>query len=840
MGVGMDNHPPDATHIRSGVCLWWHRCLRWFQSRLSSDPRACSLGQGLVEFALVLPLLLLVMLGVIEFSYAFAVYSGLFNAAREGARYGVVNPRDQWGIISSARSKIFLVDPTGVSISVRYDDGPGTEVYTDTERVEVGDRVLVHLVYDLPTITPVIQPVIPAFHVETAAARTITTLGQEPPAPGPPMPPPPPPSDSDGDGVPDDQDICPGFDDTSDVDGDGVPDGCDNCPIVANPDQVDTDENGVGDACEGGGGGGGGGSGILDLTVTADPQTIYPGEQVTFIYTVQNIGDVDLTDVVVTPTLGTPLGPLQTLAPGESVFWQVSYHIYETTDNFVIATGIDPLGGTASDSAAVTVFVVEELDPIVIHEPLSEGSTVVTGTAQAGRTVSIRDLMDDTFPSISAVVQADGTFEFAGLPPLIAGHVIVVEGYGQWDSAAVGDVVGDADPIVINEPLCHDDTVVGGTAEPEQAVTLVIVGTPYRDSTVVDAAGSFTFTLPSGQPLQDGQTIRVGGYGLTASAIVGACTTDPYIVISPQCGGPSPPDVTITVDGYNWPTHSRHRTIKLYWDGAFELEFPSTSSSFTTDLTKPVSEGAHTIRVEVLWKGSLEDWREATFLSPCPAPNLVVTDLSLLTTAPISTYQPIDFSVTVENIGTMPVNNLFWVDLYSGEPTPPTAGIAWGAVSGLSVGDSTTFVITLNDGFEITSTYPIWAFADSWDQVGELNEEDNGYGPVTVDVTEEGTPPPTPPITTTIGSIEGETWVSLAGIPVPHGRANVSCVDAEGTVVASTVSDEEGLYEFLDLAPGVYTVIGETWIDGIRYSNTYEVEVVADESTVLFVIMYED
>lgn len=34
--------------------------------------------------------------------------------------------------------------------------------------------------------------------------------------------------DSDGDGICDDDDICPGFDDTIDSDGDGIPDGCDN------------------------------------------------------------------------------------------------------------------------------------------------------------------------------------------------------------------------------------------------------------------------------------------------------------------------------------------------------------------------------------------------------------------------------------------------------------------------------------------------------------------------------------------------------------------------------------------------------------------------------------
>ena len=35
-----------------------------------------------------------------------------------------------------------------------------------------------------------------------------------------------------------------------DSDGDGVHDGGDNCPTTYNPDQADSDGNGIGDACE--------------------------------------------------------------------------------------------------------------------------------------------------------------------------------------------------------------------------------------------------------------------------------------------------------------------------------------------------------------------------------------------------------------------------------------------------------------------------------------------------------------------------------------------------------------------------------------------------------------
>lgn len=81
--------------------------------------------------------------------------------------------------------------------------------------------------------------------------------------------------DTDGDNIPN----CVDTDD----DGEGVLDGVDNCPINANPDQADTDHDGVGNVCDstpapapapvsGGGGGGGGGGGrsiFLSYTLTS-------------------------------------------------------------------------------------------------------------------------------------------------------------------------------------------------------------------------------------------------------------------------------------------------------------------------------------------------------------------------------------------------------------------------------------------------------------------------------------------------------------------------------------------------------------------------------------------
>jgi Flp pilus assembly protein TadG len=53
-------------------------------------PERRSAGTSIVEMSLVLPLLLLLIFGIGEFSIAFTQWETITNAAREGAREGVV------------------------------------------------------------------------------------------------------------------------------------------------------------------------------------------------------------------------------------------------------------------------------------------------------------------------------------------------------------------------------------------------------------------------------------------------------------------------------------------------------------------------------------------------------------------------------------------------------------------------------------------------------------------------------------------------------------------------------------------------------------------------------
>ena len=51
-------------------------------------------GQSAVEFALVLPILLLIVCGILDFGWLFYNQLSVENACREGARVGCVNSQD--------------------------------------------------------------------------------------------------------------------------------------------------------------------------------------------------------------------------------------------------------------------------------------------------------------------------------------------------------------------------------------------------------------------------------------------------------------------------------------------------------------------------------------------------------------------------------------------------------------------------------------------------------------------------------------------------------------------------------------------------------------------------
>jgi hypothetical protein len=75
-------------------------------------------GQDLVEFALIVTLLLLLLLGIMEFGLTVFHYNTIANAAREGARAGIVPAATDASIISAAEDLTTGLAPADLDILV--------------------------------------------------------------------------------------------------------------------------------------------------------------------------------------------------------------------------------------------------------------------------------------------------------------------------------------------------------------------------------------------------------------------------------------------------------------------------------------------------------------------------------------------------------------------------------------------------------------------------------------------------------------------------------------------------------------------------------------------------
>jgi hypothetical protein len=83
---------------------------RDFQSMMKETLKSGRKGQDLIEFAIVLPLLLLVLFGVVDLGRLFHSAITITNAARVGARYGALRS-DIYNCIPSDTTCVPVCDP---------------------------------------------------------------------------------------------------------------------------------------------------------------------------------------------------------------------------------------------------------------------------------------------------------------------------------------------------------------------------------------------------------------------------------------------------------------------------------------------------------------------------------------------------------------------------------------------------------------------------------------------------------------------------------------------------------------------------------------------------------
>lgn len=81
-------------------------------------------GVALVEFALVAPMLLLLMIGILDVGRTVNAYVTISNAAREGSHYVALHPTASPGAIESAvRARVVPLDASMVDVTTSYYDG---------------------------------------------------------------------------------------------------------------------------------------------------------------------------------------------------------------------------------------------------------------------------------------------------------------------------------------------------------------------------------------------------------------------------------------------------------------------------------------------------------------------------------------------------------------------------------------------------------------------------------------------------------------------------------------------------------------------------------------------
>ena len=119
------------------------------------DPR--QQGQALVEFAMILPVFFLLVAGM--FDFGLGIYSDLtlVNAAREGARVGVIDPGNRTAIETRVRAMAGNLDASKLNVKIRCRRPSGTTFTSCAKpKWQPGDATLVIVDYNYSVFFPLL------------------------------------------------------------------------------------------------------------------------------------------------------------------------------------------------------------------------------------------------------------------------------------------------------------------------------------------------------------------------------------------------------------------------------------------------------------------------------------------------------------------------------------------------------------------------------------------------------------------------------------------------------------------------------------------------------------
>jgi hypothetical protein len=465
--------------------------------------------------------------------------------------------------------------------------------------------------------------------------------------------------------------------------------------------------------------------------------------------------------------------------------------------------------------------------PFRMNKPLLSGSWRVTGAGDWTYPPQVHIIDNTTGQEIgSGTIRTSdpgqGSFTIDLWSPLVAGHQIT----------AIGSYPGARDTAIVTGATYTPTNTPTATRTPTPTSTRTPTATPTPSARITIASP----TPPAGQI-----------YSCTDS--VGS----PLNLTVQGSGWPAAAEVLFGWDGTGAPARSYTGNATATPDGGGNF-----SASFTVTGSQ-VTEGQHTLYALVILTGQQA---EAPLYVPCssvptPTPTQTATPASTPTFTPTPVLKPdlrisvlsidptrpvtgtnVTITTEVWNDSTGPCNNTFWTDLYvRTEPTPPTfpdEGIRYQALTYLAPHEKKPITI-LDYSFDMDGIYYLYALADTYQNVSEINEDNNVSQPLTVTVDFNPNPPtatPTAMPAEHVGSISGTVWVFIDGtLVVPTQRVNMSLIK-NGTV-ATAISDESGGYQFSDVPVDTgYLVDGYVIIDDILYYGYQSgIQVVENQET---------
>jgi len=103
-------------------------------------------GQSMVEFALIMPILLLIIVGIIEFGFMFSSFLTLTNASREAVRALSLGSTDA-SATQRAKDSSMNLDPTQLVVIINPSGSTRSP----------GDSVTVTITYEYDFLTPFME-----------------------------------------------------------------------------------------------------------------------------------------------------------------------------------------------------------------------------------------------------------------------------------------------------------------------------------------------------------------------------------------------------------------------------------------------------------------------------------------------------------------------------------------------------------------------------------------------------------------------------------------------------------------------------------------------------------